>query len=171
MERYYARPRRKTPTGWQAGSTGADIALLVPNPTLAAPIGERLRERLGTEASARLLPGHTNVWLAGGRFPRDTDPAALLAHVDAALAAAEAKKTRRRSRRPISPAVISHRNEQWSLAIHQALERNWVQLAAYPVRGFNGALMLGNARCASASTQTDRGFRQGDSSRQPNGCR
>ena len=127
---------------WLAGRlNGADIALLVPSPTLAEPIGERLRERL-TEASARLIPGHTNVWLAGGRFPRDTDPAALLAHIDAALASAEAKDAAAFLAADFAGGDLApHNAEQWSAAIQQALGRNWVQLAAYPVRGFDGTLM------------------------------
>lgn len=120
---------------------GADFALLVPHLALPQAIAERLLERLDQEA-ARFLPGRTNVWLGGGRFDRGIEPGAILAQVDAALAAAEGDG--RNGLRIVdmrSGDDAPKSAEEWAATIRNALEKRWVRLVSFPVNALGGGLL------------------------------
>lgn len=120
---------------------GADFALLAPQLASPQATAERLFERLAQEA-VRFLPGRTNVWLGGGRFDRGIEPGAVLAQVDAALAAAEGEG--RNGLRLVdmrSGEETPKSAEEWAATIRHALDKRWVRLVSFPVAAIGGALL------------------------------
>lgn len=120
---------------------GADFAVLAPHLASPQAAAERLIERLRQEA-ARFLPVHISVWLGGGRFGRGIEPGAVLAQVDAALAAAESEG--RDGLRLVdmqSGEEAPKSAEEWAATIRTALEKRWVRLVSFPVTTLDGALL------------------------------
>lgn len=120
---------------------GADFALLAPHLASPRAAAERLLERLGQE-TARFVPGRTNVWIGGGHFDRGIEPGAILAQVDAALAAAEGEG--RNGLRVIdmqSGDGAPKSAEDWADTIRNALAKRWVRLVSFPVNALGGALL------------------------------
>lgn len=120
---------------------GADFALLAAHSVSPQNVAERLLERLGHE-TARFLPGRTNVWIGGGRFDRGIEPGAVLAQVDAALAAAEAEG--RNGLRIVdmqSGDEAPKSAEEWTATIRNALTNGWVRLVSFPVAALDGGLL------------------------------
>ena len=76
-----------------------------------------------------------------GRFGQGMDMGTLLAHVDTALASAEAD-----GKNIVREASIDDRDElprtadQWSQMIHRALDQQWVRLVSFPVVELSGRL-------------------------------
>jgi len=120
---------------------GADFALLAPHLAVPQAAAERLLELVSQEA-ARFLPGRTNVWLGGGRFGRDIEPGAILAQVDAALAAAESE-----GRNGLHLVDMQNGEEapktadEWAATIRNALDKRWVRLISFPVATLGGGLL------------------------------
>ena len=120
---------------------GADFALLVPSGVSAQLTGERLLEQLARVSEA-FLPGSRSICLGAGRFPRGLEPSAILAAVDAALAAAEHKQDNALTlvdlyQNDESPCSA----EEWAKRIARALDQRWVRLVSFPVRRLDGQLL------------------------------
>ncbi len=120
---------------------GADFALLAPHLASLQATAERLLQRIAQEA-AHFLPGRTNVWLGGGRFDRGIEPGAILAQVDAALAAAEGDG--RNGLRLVdmrSGEETPKSADEWAATIRNALDKRWVRLVSFPVARLDGGLL------------------------------
>ena len=129
------------PDALAARLNGSDFALLVPHLTTPQTLANDLLQQLSQEAS-RFLPQQTTFRLGGGHFDRGLEPSAILAQVDAALAAAE-------SRGGNGAHLVTMRTgeeapksaEEWAATIRQALQQRWVRLVSFPVTGFDGQLL------------------------------
>lgn len=129
------------PLAVAARLNGADFALLIPNMAHPREQAERLLEALTREA-ASFIPEGATTWLACGHFPRGIEIGAVLAQVDAALAAVESEARngyRIVDMREDDDAPKSA--EEWSRLIHQALNQGWVRLVSFPVNGLDGQLL------------------------------
>ncbi len=120
---------------------GADFALLTP--LLASPqsTAERLLERFAQEL-AHSLPERTNVWLGGGSFGRGSEPSAILAQADAALAAAASDG--RNGLRLVdmrSGEDAPKSAEEWAATCRTALDKRWVRLGSSPGVALGGNLL------------------------------
>jgi len=136
-----AEVARKYPEGLAARLNGADFALLVP--ALASPqeTAQELLQSLIQVASA-FLPEYPSTWLGCGHFPRGLETAAILAQVDAALAAVEAEG--RNGMRLVDMRQgddAPRSSEEWSSIIRRALEQRWVRLVSFPVASLDGGLV------------------------------
>ena len=131
----------REPEALAARLNGADFALLIPQMATSAPMAEELLLQLGQEA-ARFLPGETTTWLGCGHFDPGLAPGAVLAQVDAALAAAEVRgqnaveqvDMRREDKLPKS-------SEEWGRVIENALVQGWIRLVSFPVSRLTGELI------------------------------
>jgi len=120
---------------------GADFALLVPGTGAPEAMAEKLLNTLSQEAAA-FLPNQATTWLGCGRFARGIEPSAILAQVDAALAAVEAvgrNGLRIVDMREGDDAPKSA--EEWSTLIRRALDNRWVRLVSFPVASLDGKLL------------------------------
>lgn len=129
------------PEGLAARLNGADFALLIPDLLEPKDAAEALLEQLGREG-AELLPERATTWLACGHFLHGIDPGAILAQVDAALAAVESDG--RNGLRIVSMSqndAAPRSANEWSEMIRRALENRWVRLVSFPVKGLNGQLI------------------------------
>ena len=129
------------PDGLAARLNGADFALLIPDLLEPKDVAEALLEQLCREA-AGLLPDRTTTWMACGHFLHGIDPGAILAQVDAALAAVESDG--RNGLRIVSMSQddsAPRSANEWSGMIRRALENRWVRLVSFPVKGLNGQLI------------------------------
>jgi EAL domain-containing protein (putative c-di-GMP-specific phosphodiesterase class I)/GGDEF domain-containing protein len=123
---------------------GADLALLMPAEAVPETVGEALFKQFTQEAAAfhgsPLDPVVT--WLAGGGFARGMAPTAILAQIDAALAACESDG--RNALRIVdirSADGVPSTARDWSDNIQGALDQGWIRLAAFPVMRFDGVLL------------------------------
>ena len=129
------------PEALAARLNGADFALLVPSMAAPQTTADDLLDRLAKEA-ATFLPDRPSTWLGCGHFTRGIEVGAVLAQVDAALAAVEAEGRnglRIVDMRGCEDAPKS--SEEWSRLIHRALEQRWVRLVSFPVSGLDGQLL------------------------------
>jgi EAL domain-containing protein (putative c-di-GMP-specific phosphodiesterase class I)/GGDEF domain-containing protein len=129
------------PEALAARLNGADFALLAPNLVAAQATAQHLFDRL-TQEGAAFLPERPTTWLAGGHFARGMEGGAMLAQVDAALAAVEAEGRdglRMIDMRTVDDAPRS--TGDWSRLIQRALDERWVKLVAFPVTGLDGRLL------------------------------
>ena len=136
-----AEVARKYPEGLAARLNGADFALLVP--ALASPqeTAHQLLQSLVQVASA-YLPEYPSTWLGCGHFPRGVETAAILAQVDAALAAVEAEGRNGMCLVDMRQGDEAPRSsEEWSNIIRRALEQRWVRLVSFPVASLDGGLI------------------------------
>ncbi|MEO8410667.1 MAG: EAL domain-containing protein [Propionivibrio sp.] len=129
------------PDALAARLNGADFALLVPQLATAGSMADELLQQLGREAAC-FLPDETTAWLGCGHFDSGIEPGAILAQVDAALAAAEGRgengvelvDMRREDTLPKS-------SEEWTRVIQTALTQRWIRLVSFPVNRLSGALL------------------------------
>ena len=129
------------PEALAARLNGADFALLVPGTGAPEAMAEKLLNTLSQEAAA-FLPNQATTWLGCGRFARGIEPSAILAQVDAALAAVEAEGRnglRIVDMREGDDAPKSA--EEWSALIRRALDNRWVRLVSFPVASLDGKLL------------------------------
>lgn len=139
--RVIANAAAQEPDALAARLNGADFALLIPNANAPKATGEKLLQALVQETAA-FLPERTTTWLACGPFARGLEPGAILAQIDAGLAAVEADGQN-------GLRIIDMRDgddapksaEEWSTLIHRALERGWVRLVSFPVTTLQGELL------------------------------
>ncbi len=129
------------PEALAARLNGADFALLIPDLLNPQSTAEALLEKLCQEA-AGLLPDRTTTWMACGHFLHGIDPSAILAQVDAALAAVESD-----GRNGLRIVNMSDDNaaprsaSEWSGMIRRALDNRWVRLVSFPVNDLAGQLI------------------------------
>lgn len=115
---------------------GADFALLMAGQTTARPLAGRLLPLLIREAAPYVGDGPA-ACVGVGVFPRGVEMSAVLAQVDAALAAAEAdggNTVREAGQAGGEDAPKSA--DEWSRLIRHALDRHWVKLISFPVVDF-----------------------------------
>lgn len=121
--------------GLAARLNGSDFAILLPGVTQARETAEHVLRRLVREGAAYFETGPT-AFVGMGAFDRDSGLGEVLAHVDAALASAEAAGLD-----GVREAIIDEEKTEpksgveWSRLIGRALEQNWVRLVSFPVTG------------------------------------
>lgn len=129
------------PEAIAARLNGADFALLVPGLSWTRDEADDLLQALA-KAAAPYRPQHVNTWLACGNFPSGLNSETILAQVDLALAAVEAK-----GHNGLCVAELYHDEnaprgtEEWSRLIHRALDNHWIRLASFPVTTLDGRLL------------------------------
>ncbi len=129
------------PLAMAARLNGADFALLVPSMADPQALAGQLLERL-TQEAASFIPQGATTWMACGHFPRGIEIGAMLAQVDAALAAVEAEARngfRIVDLREHDDAPKSA--DEWTRLIRRALEQGWVRLVSFPVTDLGGRLL------------------------------
>lgn len=120
---------------------GADFAVLIMGQAGARAYAEALLPRLAQEA-APYVGEAPAAHLGLGVFPRGTEMSAVLAQVDAALAAAEAEGANAIHEALGAGAEDAPKSaEEWSRLIRRALERRWVRLISFPVADFERRLI------------------------------
>lgn len=136
-----AQTASRYPEAIAARLNGADFALLVPGLSWTRDEADDLLQALA-KAAAPYRPQHVNTWLACGNFPSGLDSETILAQVDLALAAVEAK-----GHNGLCVAELYHdenaprETEEWSRLIHRALDNHWIRLASFPVTTLDGRLL------------------------------
>lgn len=139
--RVIAETSDELPLALAARLNGADFALLARGLEAPQAFADHLLARLTQEAAA-FVPDGATAWLACGHFPRGIESGAVLAQVDAALAAAEAEM--RNACRVIDlhdDDEAPRSADEWVRLIARALEHDWVRLVSFPVVALDGRLL------------------------------
>jgi predicted signal transduction protein with EAL and GGDEF domain len=126
--------------GTAARLNGADFAILLPGRVRLREIAEQLLARLIQETAAFVENGPA-VWLGIGAFPPGLELGAVLAQVDAALAAAEADGITGIREAILAANDAPQSAEEWSRQIRSALDQRRVRLISFPVVNIGGRLM------------------------------
>lgn len=127
--------------GFAARLNGADFALLLPGEYEGKEMAEHLLQTLTQEAAPFIDKGPC-AYIGLGSFSSDIEISALLAQVDAALAAAEMEGGDAIREAHLSQdKSIPCSEEEWSKLIHLALTQRWVRLISFPVTSFSGELL------------------------------
>lgn len=133
----------QSPEGVAARMNGADFALLLPGHKAGRELAETLLHELVRTMEA-FVDGGPSAYLGMGRFKRGAGLGALLSQVDAALIAAEAEGVNAVREAAIDTEDdIPRSAEEWSRALRQALDREWVRLVSFPVVDMQGRLLHG----------------------------
>lgn len=127
--------------GLAARLNGADFALLLPGEYEGKKVAEHLLQTLTQEAAPFIDKGPC-AYIGLGTFSGSLEKSALMAQVDAALAAAEmegvdAIREAHLSQDKSTPCS----EEEWSKLIHHALAQRWVRLISFPVTSLSGELL------------------------------
>ncbi len=129
------------PDGMGARLNGADYALLLPGEDAPGVVAGNILEALICEGEAFVGEGPT-AQIGYGRYPRGLDAGAVLAQVDAALAAAEAEGSNTiHEARFIADEEAPKSGDEWARLIRRALDQRWVRLISFPVADLNGRLI------------------------------
>lgn len=119
---------------------GADFALLLTGPVQLRELAERLLSDLQGETTG--FGDSVPLFCCGtGSFPPGCEPAAAMALVDAALAAAESDPRHAVHEAQVSGEAAALGSEAWPALFKEALARQRVCLAGFPVVSAAGALL------------------------------
>ena len=136
-----AEAAAERPPAVAARLNGADFALLIPSMARPQELAEQLLASLTLEA-ARFIPEGATTWLACGHFPRGIELAAVLAQVDAALAAVESEAHNGFRIVDLREADDTPKSaDEWEKQIRRALQQGWVRLVSFPVVGLDQRLL------------------------------
>ena len=120
---------------------GADFALLLPGIDDPRRLAEPLLERISAESEAFVVGGAT-VCIGLGHFPSGLEISAVLAEMDAALAAAENRGGSAIAEGKFPVDETAPRSaDQWARLIQRALDHDAVQLISFPVVDIAGRLL------------------------------
>jgi EAL domain-containing protein (putative c-di-GMP-specific phosphodiesterase class I)/GGDEF domain-containing protein len=129
------------PNSVGARLNGADFALLLPGEDDPQGVASRLLDAL-IQAGEFFVGAGPTAQIGYGRYPRGLDAGAVMAQIDAALAAAEAEgRNAIREAVFVSDEEAPRSGEEWSRLIRNALERHWVRLISFPVARLGGGLI------------------------------
>ncbi len=126
--------------GTAARLNGADFAILLPGKTNARELAGQLLTGL-IEETAAFVENGPSVWLGFGMFPPGLELGAVLAQVDAALAAAEADGTNGIREATMAASDAPRSAEEWSRLMKNALDHRRVKLISFPVANLAGGLI------------------------------
>lgn len=133
-----AQAAAKHPEGLGARLNGADFALLLPGLKEARPIADVLRQTLINECESFVGVGPTASFGLGS-YPRGMEAGAVLAQIDAALAAAEAEGANLiHQAQFVADEEAPKTADEWAKLIRRALEQRWVRLISFPVADLSG---------------------------------
>ncbi|MBI4998774.1 MAG: EAL domain-containing protein [Rhodocyclales bacterium] len=136
-----AQAAAPNPNGVGARLNGADYALLLPGEREPQAVAASLLDAIVQEGESFVGAGPT-AQIGYGRYPRGVDAGAVLAQVDAALAAAEAEgRNAVREAQFVADEETPRSGDDWSRLIHNALDRRWVRLISFPVAKLGGGLI------------------------------
>lgn len=131
------------PHGLAARMNGADFGLLLPGQKAGREFAQDLLQQL-IETMEGFVEGGASAYVGVGSFQRGTGLRAVLSQVDAALIAAEAEGVNAVREAAIESEGDTPRSaDEWSRAIRQALERNWLCLVTFPVVDMQSRLLHG----------------------------
>ncbi len=120
---------------------GADFALLMPGLASAGELAERLLAGLRHLAAAGLIDGERIGHVAAGAYAHAEAPGALLARVDAALAAAEGRGGLAWQAAEAVGACRLASNADWKKLLEGAIASQRLRLIEFPVTGSRGELL------------------------------
>ncbi|MCK0506740.1 bifunctional diguanylate cyclase/phosphodiesterase [Aromatoleum anaerobium] len=128
---------------WETGRIGgSDFALLAPGCPDPAAIAGELAQRLDTALNVTAEGRGIRLPLAAGAFAAGESRSSLLARVDGALAVAERAGERAMEIAKESITAMPFPDLQaWRTALTEALDRNDIRLARFPVFGADGTLL------------------------------
>ncbi|MRR50899.1 MAG: EAL domain-containing protein [Rhodocyclaceae bacterium] len=127
--------------GLAARLNGADFALLLPDCAQASPVAQTLLQNLIHAAEPFVTEG-PSAFIGFGSFPRGLELPALMAQVDAALAAAEADGVNGAREAIMACDEDAPKSaDEWSRMIQNALNQRWVRLISFPVVRLDGSLL------------------------------
>jgi diguanylate cyclase (GGDEF)-like protein len=127
--------------GVGARLNGADYALLLPGERSPQLVAAKLLGALVLEGEA-FVGAEATAQIGCCRYPHGVDASAVMAQVDAALAAAEAEgRNAIREAQFVADDESPRSGEDWSRLIQNALERRWVRLISFPVANLSGGLI------------------------------
>jgi diguanylate cyclase (GGDEF)-like protein len=133
------------PHGLAARMNGADFGLLLPGQKAGRDTAQVLLQAL-IETMEGFVDGGASAYIGVGSFQRGTGLRVVLSQVDAALIAAEAEGVNAVREATIESEGDTPRSaDEWSQAIRQALERNWLCLVSFPVVDMHSRLL--HAEC------------------------
>jgi predicted signal transduction protein with EAL and GGDEF domain len=135
------RAAATNPNGVGARLNGADYALLLPGERAPQLVAAKLLGALVLEGEA-FVGAEATAQIGCCRYPHGVDASAVMAQVDAALAAAEAEgRNAIREAQFVADEETPRSGEDWSRLIRNALERRWVRLISFPVANLSGGLI------------------------------
>ncbi len=112
---------------------GADFGVLLPGQKAGREAAEALLQQL-VETMEVFVEGGSSAYIGMGTFQRGAGLREVLSQVDAVLIAAEAEGVNAVREAMIDTADdIPRSAEEWSQAIREALDRQWLRLVSFPV--------------------------------------
>ncbi len=134
---------------------GADFALLLPGQQAAATVADFLLDNLRNLASAGLIEGESIGHVAAGRYQHGEGGGALLARIDAALAAAETQSGAAWVQAESSADSQATSNADWKKLLEGAITNQRLRLIEFPVA--DQAHTLLHMECPLRLQATDNG--------------
>ena len=129
------------PEALAARMNGADFALLLPDQKADREVVAALLQSL-TSTMEAFVEGEPSAYIGMGTFQRGTALGVLLSQVDAALIAAEAEGINGFREAAIETSEdVPRSNGEWSQALRQALDRQWLRLVSFPVVDLQSQLL------------------------------
>jgi EAL domain-containing protein (putative c-di-GMP-specific phosphodiesterase class I)/GGDEF domain-containing protein len=139
--RLIAEASGTAPEGLGARLNGADYALMLPGHPAPRPQADALLGRLVTEAAPFVGDGPA-AFIGVGRYPSGMETSVVLARVDAALAAAEARDANGIVEADIlAEDDMPRSGEEWSSIILSTLAQRRVRLISFPVATLSGEVI------------------------------
>jgi diguanylate cyclase (GGDEF)-like protein len=131
------------PEALAARMNGADFALLLPDQKADREVATALLQSL-IDAMEAFVEGGPSAYIGMGTFQRGTALGVVLSQVDAALIAAEADGVNGfRGATIETDEDVPRSNAEWSQALRQALDRQWLRLVSFPVVDLQSQLLHG----------------------------
>jgi diguanylate cyclase (GGDEF)-like protein len=120
---------------------GADFGVLLPGQKAGREAAEALLQQL-VETMEVFVEGGPSAYIGMGTFQRGAGLREVLSQVDAVLIAAEAEGVNAVREAMIDTADdIPRSAEEWSQAIREALDRQWLRLVSFPVVDMQNRLL------------------------------
>lgn len=136
-----ARASSAVPDGLGARLNGADYALLLPGCREPGRQAEALLEAITGEAEAFVGNGPA-AFVGIGRYRHGLEAGAVLARVDAALAAAEAGEANKIIQaEEVGENDMPRSGQEWSSLLRAALEEGRTRLGSFPVTNLAGSII------------------------------
>lgn len=133
--------------GRLAGEAGGTLAARLNGADFAVLVDHHDGRELATSLLAGVVresepyvPNGASAYIGVGGFGPKTDADAILARVDAALAAAESSGVNTIKEAVSDDVDMPKSAEQWTLMINRALAAGWVRLISFPVVSLDGGL-------------------------------
>ena len=130
-----------TPGAAAARLNGADFALLLPGVQQPKESADKLLHMLQDLSASGLVDGERVGHVGSGTYEHGQSVGNLLAHIDAALAAAETRSGLCWEQASTGCERLATTNADWKKLIEQAIAQQALRLVDFPVAGTDGRLL------------------------------